>query len=163
MGAWLDTARIAATALGIARGALDDFLQLAGAKTPAYTQSVLADRSNVQHRAARAGALIEAGHSYLHAAVGQAWQVAQGGARVDAESGLPVGLSATFGLEAAVKAGDLLYELAGSTAFRDESPIQRRFRDLQTLRQNAITSTARYESLGKLMLGRQSDWAFHYV
>jgi hypothetical protein len=37
------------------------------------------------------------------------------------------------------------------------------FRDLQTLRQNAIASWSRYESLGKLILGRQSDWAFHQL
>jgi alkylation response protein AidB-like acyl-CoA dehydrogenase len=163
MGTWVDCSRIAATALGVARGALDDFLALADAKTPAYTQTVIADRPTVQDRAARARALIEAGHSYLHAAVGAAWEVVQAGPRLNAETGLPVGLSATFAMDAAVRAGDLLYELTGSSGFRDEQPIQRRFRDLQTLRQNAITSTARYESLGKLMLGRQSDWAFHYL
>ena len=30
-----------------------------------------------------------------------------------------------------VQAVDLLYASAGSTAFRDESPLQKRFRDLQ--------------------------------
>ena len=74
-----------------------------------------------------------------------------------------MGLAATFALDSAAKAVDLLHESAGSTAFRDESPIQRRFRDLQTLRQNAIASWSRYESLGKLLLGRPSDWPFHQI
>ena len=41
--------------------------------------------------------------------------------------------------------------------------LRQRCRDLQTLRQNAIASWSRYESLGKIILGRQSDWAFHQL
>jgi alkylation response protein AidB-like acyl-CoA dehydrogenase len=74
-----------------------------------------------------------------------------------------MGLAASFALDASVQAIDLLYESGGSTAFRDESPLQKRFRDLQTLRQNAITSWSRYESLGKMLLGRESDWPFHQL
>ena len=74
-----------------------------------------------------------------------------------------MGLASSFALESAVDAVDLLHESAGSTAFRDESPLQRRFRDLQTLRQNAIASWSRYESLGKIILGRPSDWPFHQL
>jgi hypothetical protein len=58
---------------------------------------------------------------------------------------------------------DRIYEMAGSTAFREEHPFQQYFRDVQTLRQHAIASAARFESLGKVMLGRQSDWIFYYV
>ena len=74
-----------------------------------------------------------------------------------------IGLAASFALEAAVQAVDLLYSSAGTTAFRDESPLQKRFRNLQTLRQNAIASWSRYESLGKMILGRPSDWPFHQL
>jgi hypothetical protein len=31
------------------------------------------------------------------------------------------------------------------------------------MNQHALASAARFESLGKLTLGRQSDWAFHYL
>jgi alkylation response protein AidB-like acyl-CoA dehydrogenase len=74
-----------------------------------------------------------------------------------------MGLAASFALDASVQAVDLLFESAGSTAFRDESPLQQRFRDLSTLRQNAIASWSRYESLGKMILGRESDWPFHQL
>ena len=87
----------------------------------------------------------------------------QDGPRITGPTCVPMGLAASFALEVAVQAVDLLYQSGGTTAFRDESPLQRRFRDLQTLRQNAIASWSRYESLGKLILGRQSDWPFHQL
>jgi len=37
------------------------------------------------------------------------------------------------------------------------------FRDVHTASQHAFASISRFESIGKLMLGRQSDWAFYYL
>ena len=163
MGVIMDAVRIAQVGVGIAQGALDDFLALAMAKTPAYTASVTADRATVQDRVAPAQALVQAARHTLAATVAEGWAAVQDGSRITGEACVPMGLASSFALEAAVKAVDLLHESAGSTAFRNESPLQRRFRDLQTLRQNAIASWSRYESLGKIILGRPSDWPFHQL
>jgi alkylation response protein AidB-like acyl-CoA dehydrogenase len=163
MGLIMDAVRIAKVGIGIAQGALDDFVDLAGAKTPAYTASVTADRATVQERVAKAQALIQAARNTITSTVADAWVQVHDGPRITGPACVPMGLAAAFALDASVQAIDLLHESAGSTAFRDESPIQRRFRDLQTLRQNAITSWSRYESLGKMILGRDSDWPFHQL
>jgi alkylation response protein AidB-like acyl-CoA dehydrogenase len=163
MGLILDAVRIARVGVGIAQAALDHFVDLASTKTPAYTATLIADRSTVQERVARAQALIQAGRATLRTTVAEGWQAVQQGSRITGPTCVPMGLAASFALEAAVRAVDLLYESSGTTAFRDESPLQRRFRDLETLRQNAIASWSRYESLGKLILGRQSDWPFHQL
>jgi alkylation response protein AidB-like acyl-CoA dehydrogenase len=163
MGLILDAVRIAQVGVGIAQGALEAFVTLAAAKTPAYTATLTADRATVQERVARAQALIQAGRHTLRATVAEAWESVQHGPRITGHTCVPMGLAASFALDAAVQAVDLLYASGGTTAFRDESPLQQRFRDLQTLRQNAIASWSRYESLGKLILGRQSDWAFHQL
>lgn len=161
LGSWLDASRIAIVALGIARAAHEDFMSLATTKTPTFMTSVIAEKSTVQERAARSRALIEAGRATVRSAVGDGWEAAQDGPRISGTAGVSIGLAAAFGLEAAVQAVELLYECAGSTAFRDEHPFQKRFRDVQTLRGNGITSWARYESLGKLMMGLPSDWFAH--
>jgi alkylation response protein AidB-like acyl-CoA dehydrogenase len=161
MGLIIDAVRIAQVAVGIAQGAVEEFVDLASAKTPAYTATLTADRPTVQERVARAQALIQAARHTLRTTVAQAWDAVQVGPRVTGPTCVPMGLAASFALEASVQAVDLLYQSGGTTAFRDESPLQRRFRDLQTLRQNAIASWSRYESLGKLILGRPSDWPFH--
>ena len=163
MGLIIDAVRIAQVGVGIAQGALEAFIELASAKTPAYTAILTADRATVQERVARAQALIQAGRNTLRATVADAWESVQDGPRITGQTCVPMGLAASFALDASVEAVDLLYESGGTTAFRDESPLQKRFRDLQTLRQNAIASWSRYESLGKLILGRQSDWAFHQL
>jgi alkylation response protein AidB-like acyl-CoA dehydrogenase len=163
MGLIIDAVRIAQVGVGIAQGALDDFIALATSKTPAYTARLTADRETVQDRVARAQALIQAARETLRATVRDGWQAVQAGPRITGTTCVPMGLAAAFALEASVQAVDVLYESAGSTAFRDECPLQRRFRDLQTLRQNTITSWSRYESFGKLILGRPDDWPFHLL
>ena len=163
MGLITDAVRIAQVGVGIAQGALDEFIALASAKTPAYTTTLTADRATVQERVARAQALVQAARHTLWTTVDSAWESVQDGPRITGQACVPMGLAAAFALEASVQAVDLLYASSGTTAFRDETPLQKRFRDLQTLRQNAITSWSRYESLGKLILGRQSDWPFHQL
>ena len=106
---------------------------------------------------ARAQALVQAGRHTIWATVAQGWAAVQDGGRITGDRCVPMGLAASFALDSAAQAVDLLYQAGGTTAFRDESPLQRRFRDIQTLRQNAIASWSRYESLGKLILGRPSD------
>ncbi|MGD9894645.1 MAG: acyl-CoA dehydrogenase family protein, partial [Dehalococcoidia bacterium] len=164
-GAWIDALRIASTALGIAGAALDALVELAATKTPNFTQTTLADRTNVQDGVARARAQIDAARSYIQTTVSDAWQFVQrtSSPRITVAEGVPLGLAGSFGMQSAVQAVDRVYELAGTTAIRDEQPFQRYFRDVQTLRQHAIASANRFESLGKILLGRQSDWGFYYT
>jgi alkylation response protein AidB-like acyl-CoA dehydrogenase len=161
LGFWIDASRIATVALGIARGALSSFLELAGSKTPAYMAAVLSDRPTVQERVAKARAHIEAGDATIRVALGDAWNRAKDGSRIQGADGVSMGLAASFGLDSAVHAVELLYECAGSTGFRDGHPFQKRFRDVQVLRGNAVASWQRYESLGKMMFGQPSDFALH--
>lgn len=163
LGLIMDAVRIAKVGVGIAQGAVDDFVELATTKTPAYTAALTADRATVQERVARAQALVQAGRHTIRTSVTEGWASVQDGSRITGERCLPMGLAASFALDAATQAVDLLYQSGGTTAFRDESPLQRRFRDIQTLRQNAIASWSRYESLGKMILGRPSDWPFHQL
>jgi indole-3-acetate monooxygenase len=163
LGLIMDAVRIAKVGVGIAQGAVDDFVELATAKTPAYTAALTADRATVQERVARAQALVQAGRHTIRTSVTEGWASVQDGSRITGERCLPMGLAASFALDAAAQAVDLLYQSGGTTAFRDGSPLQRRFRDIQTLRQNAIASWSRYESLGKMLLGRPSDWPFHQL
>jgi alkylation response protein AidB-like acyl-CoA dehydrogenase len=163
LGLIMDAVRIARVGVGIAQGALDAFVSMATEKTPAYTATLTADRATVQERVARAQALVQAGRHTLRATVADGWDAVQDGGRITGTGCVPMGLAASFALDSAAKAVDLLHESLGSTAFRDECPFQQRFRDIQTLRQNAISSWSRYESLGKLILGRPSDWPFHQL
>lgn len=161
LGAWLIGAQVAATALGVARAALEQALDLAARKTPSFMQVGLADKPVVQERLARAQALIQAGRSGLDTAVTEATALVTRGERLQGAAGVALGLAEVFAVEAATEAVDLIHTIAGTSAIRTEQPFQQYFRDVHTISQHAFGSPNRYESLGKLMLGVPSDWAFY--
>jgi alkylation response protein AidB-like acyl-CoA dehydrogenase len=160
---WLGGAVIAAVALGSARAALDGFTALAGQKTPSYTQKVLAIRPIIQDHVARAAASLGAGRAFLHRAVGDAYADFERGAPTEAAALAPVQLAACFAVEASARAVDLLQDVAGTSGIRVEDGLERHFRDVHTMAQHALASSARYESLGQLLLGQTSDWTFFYL
>ena len=160
---WLAGPPIASVALGIARAALDDFIELAGRKTPSYTQVALGDRSTIQDRVARATAMLEASRAYLYRALDDAWDHLQTGARISPEHGIPVQLASCHAVETAGRAVDLVHASVGTTGIRNEHRFQQYFRDVHTVSKHAFGSPDRFESVGKLLLGKASDWAFFYL
>ena len=46
------------------------------------------------------------------------------------------------------------------TAFREDRPFERHFRDTHTMLQHSSKSSARYASAGRLMLGLENDWVW---
>jgi alkylation response protein AidB-like acyl-CoA dehydrogenase len=164
LGGWPVAPYNAVVALGIARAAIDDLLELAAAgKTPAYTQTALAERQVVQDKVARARAVVDAARSYIYTAVAEALAFVETAPKLDMEHGIPLALAGSFAIEAAAQAVDLIHACAGTSAIRDEQPFERHFRDVHTLQQHAFSSASRFESVGKILLGRESDWAFYYL
>ncbi len=101
--------------------------------------------------------------SHVYAAVDEAWTFVQGGERLTAREGLPLALAAAHGMETAVRAVELVHSLAGTTAIRNDRRFQQHFRDVHTISQHAFASPSRFQSAGKLLLGRESDRALSYV
>ncbi len=62
-----------ANALGIARGAIDSFIELAAETSSTSSSSVLRDRPLVQTRVAEAEAILGAARAYVVDSVGSAW------------------------------------------------------------------------------------------
>lgn len=163
MALWWFSTTLAAVALGIARAAITDLGELAQTKTPSYTQVGLADKPVVQERLARARAITDAARSYLYDTLSSTEEMLQTEPRLRIEQGIPLALAASHGVEAAMQAIDLVQSCAGTAGIRDERRFQQHFRDVHTISQHAFASTARFESIGKLLLGRPSDWPFYYL
>jgi alkylation response protein AidB-like acyl-CoA dehydrogenase len=157
---WVPIGLMAPVALGIARAAMDDLLALARTKTPSYTGSALAQRQVVQRQVAEAEATLSAGRAYLYATFQENWEAALQGAELTLDRKLKMQLATTHAIVCAAKAVELVHTTAGTSAIRNEYPFQRYFRDVHTITQHAFASASRYESVGALMLGVESDWGF---
>jgi indole-3-acetate monooxygenase len=157
---WPPVALLAPPALGVARVALDDLLALARAKTPSYMGSTLGARQVVQRQVAEAEATLGAGRAYLHTTFQANWEAAVQGVEITLERKLQMQLATTHANLAAAKTVDLVHAAAGTSAIRNEYRFQQYFRDAHTMTQHAFSSASRYESVGALMLGRESDWGF---
>jgi alkylation response protein AidB-like acyl-CoA dehydrogenase len=157
---WVPVALLAPVALGIARAAIDDLIALARTKTPSYTGAALGQRQVVQRQAAEAEATLGAGRAYLYATFEENWDAAVQGAELTLDRKLQMQLATSHSIMCAAKAVELVHAAAGTSSIRNESKFQQYFRDVHTITQHAFLSASRYESVGALMLGGESDWGF---
>ena len=144
---------VSAVALGIARGALDDVRELAGARVPLGKRRPVADWAIGQADFARAEASLRAGRAFLLEAVNDMWDTVAAGEQATAEQRAQVRLAASWAAECSVQAVDAAYRLGGGSAVYATSPLQRRFRDIHTLTQHVIIGPATYENVGRVLFG----------
>ena len=148
---------IASVALGIARGAIDDFRALAAARTPTLGRRRLAERGQVQTTLAEAIGLVDAARAFLGQAVTEAWQAAQAGAPLPVPMRARLRHAATHATQAAADAVTRLHHAAGGGSIYLSSPLQRRFRDVHTATQHMMVGPATLELVGRLELGLDTD------
>lgn len=137
-----------ALAVGIARGALANFKELATTKTPLMTRSLLAQRERIQHETGLAVAAVEAAWATLLFSTDAAW-----GNMPGLPAGARLTLAATQATHACVDAVDRLYRMAGGTAVFSASPLQRQWRDIHVAASHILVNEDKYTSLGQAFLG----------
>jgi indole-3-acetate monooxygenase len=123
---------IASVALGIARGMLDAFLELALRKTPRGTGR-LAENAVIQAEPARAEARLGAAHCYLIETVSEIYRRAGPAAPIDVMDRARARLAGSHAITNAVAVADYTFKAAGVDAIFPGSRFERRFRDLHTL------------------------------
>lgn len=148
---------IGAVALGIARAAIEDLVQLASAKRPGGSRRTLAERASIQADVARAQALVSAGRAFVDDAVDVAWEAALSGGAIPVAQRAGLRLAATHATQSAAGAVDLMYEAAGGSAIYTRSPLGRRFRDVHTATAHMMVSSATLELTGRIALGLETE------
>jgi alkylation response protein AidB-like acyl-CoA dehydrogenase len=148
---------IAAVGLGIARGALDDLVELAGGKTPAASRRPLAAHSHAQQTTAHAEAELRAARAFLREAASSAYAAAERDGEVPLRERALLRLAATHAITAAARAADAAYGLAGGSSIYESSALQRRFRDVHTATQHMMVGPSTWELAGRVLLGLETD------
>lgn len=144
---------VASVALGIARRAVDELVDLADGKVPSGGRRRLAERPTVQAEVGRADAALKSAASYIHAAIDSAWRVAESGARLNLEHKTELRAAAVHATWAAVDAVDRAYHAGGGSVIYESSPLQRCFRDVHVATQHVMVAQPIYELTGRVRLG----------
>jgi indole-3-acetate monooxygenase len=148
---------IAAAALGNARGAIEDLIELASAKKGLGSTRTLAERPATQAAVATAESALSAAQALYYQAIDAAWLASQDdeGVSVEARNGLR--LAATHATRTSADVVRDMYDLAGGTAIYDSSPLQRRFRDAYTATAHFQVNEASRELPGRILLDQPAD------
>jgi alkylation response protein AidB-like acyl-CoA dehydrogenase len=148
---------IAAAALGNARGAIEDLVELANAKKGLGSTRTLAERPATQAAVATAESALSAAQALYYRAIDAAWLASRDreGVSVEARNGLR--LAATHATRTSAEVVRDMYDLAGGTAIYDSSPLQRRFRDAYSATAHFQVNEASRELPGRILLDQPAD------
>ena len=143
----------AANALGMARGAMEAFVELAASIGSTMSTVPLRDRSSVQTTVAEAEAIISAARAHVLDAVATAYEVVANG---KPDPGIEIAqarLAIAHSIHESVRAVDLLFHAAGTNAIHRRHPLERFFRDIHVAVQHVAASPSHMESAGQALLG----------
>jgi len=147
-------APLAAVAVGIARGAIDDLVELAQTKTPYRSARRLAERDVVQAMVARAEAATRSARAFLVEAL--EGLLARGADATLQERAL-ARLAVVNAASAATDAVNLCFQAAGTTALFEDHPLSRRHRDIHALGQHVVLAFPGFETVGRVLFGLEPD------
>jgi alkylation response protein AidB-like acyl-CoA dehydrogenase len=150
VGLWTQTV---ANALGMARGAMEAYLQLASQAGSTMSPTLLKDRPTAQNAVGEAEAIISGARAYVLDAVGRAWASICDGNEDSSWEIAQARLAITHGMRESVRAVDILFHAAGTNAVHRRHPLERFFRDIHVAVQHVAGLPSNLEAGGRVMLG----------
>jgi indole-3-acetate monooxygenase len=144
---------VSRVALGIAAGALDDILGIAGDKVPLLAPGTLATSPTFHRDLAEADARLRSARALHDETVGSVWAAAVSGTAVTNELRARARLDAAWAVEQAVDVVELAYRAGGGSAVYDSSPLQRRLRDVHAVTQHFIVRPDVFAAAGQVLAG----------
>ncbi len=143
---------VATVPLGIAAGAIDDFASKARAAKRITDDVPFAERELIQSQLGQVLARTAASRAYLRHTMSALLAGTEAGTDLEAAR-VEFRLACTFASQSALRAIDLVTEMAGASAIRRSSPLERRERDARAAAKHVAMSPAAYIDGGKLRLG----------
>jgi indole-3-acetate monooxygenase len=144
---------LACVPLGIARAAIDAFVELAEGKTPVGASSRLREKASAQADLGRAEALLRSARAFMVESMRNIWEIVAAGETPTVPQRAVARLAAAQAAAASAQAVDLLHNAAGGTAIYEHNLIERCFRDVHATTQHVGISSANFEISGRVLLG----------
>ena len=143
----------AANAVGMARGAMNAFTDLATGAGTTNSPTLLRDRDYVQIAFGECEAMLDGARTYALDAVGGMWE-AQAAGRSDLPArAVRARLAIAYAIRRSVAVVDRLFDVAGTNAIHRSVGLERFFRDLRVSGQHISGLPANYEYGGQALLG----------
>ncbi len=144
---------LAGHTLGMARGAMDAFMDLAVAKGTTMNMALLRDRPTAQEVVGRTEAIISGARAYILDAAGRMWDGMQAGKEDLDDEVLQTRLAVTHAVHESARAIDMLYHASGTNAVRSSNLLERYFRDVHAAMMHAGGLVVNFEQGGRVALG----------
>ncbi len=150
--------KLAGVPLGIARGAIDDFVAIASRKSPTFksptkSQPALRDEPYAQNAVAQAEALARSARAFVYETFEDMWTTLAALEMPSLEQRAIARLAMVQASAACTQAVELLYKANGGASVYSGNPLERRLRDIQTAGQHTVVSMKTWESAGRVLLG----------
>jgi 3-hydroxy-9,10-secoandrosta-1,3,5(10)-triene-9,17-dione monooxygenase len=137
-------------AIGIAKGMIDDWSANARAKAHSYTKEQVAATVPMQMQLAESAALVDTAELLVRRCL----ERVQSDADLTLDDRVRHRRDISFAARLLTRAVDELMQTAGASAMRDESPIQRGWRDVRTIALHVMLNfNAAAENYGRHALG----------
>jgi alkylation response protein AidB-like acyl-CoA dehydrogenase len=142
-----------AFSVGVARGALDELLALAGTgRQQTHTAVAMRDSEVFQSELGRIEAELKAAEALHRAQAASHWRHALAGTLKDEARFVEATQTAIWISTTCVHIVDTCFELGGGSSVYDTSPLQRRLRDMRAGAQHAVIHRRHYLNAGKRLL-----------
>ena len=142
-----------AIAFGLARSALDDFVDLADGKVPRFTSKSLKERGWAQRAIAESEVRVRSVRALVIELLGSLWNKAVEGEAVSDKEAALFQLACSDAVRSCIGAVDRLVEAAGTTANQKGHPLERVARDIRVVGQHQTVAPHHIEDAGKVLLG----------
>ena len=142
-----------AVALGIARAAIEAFIELAYGKTPRFANKKLKDRPFAQRQLAKAEARIRGHRAAVYEHTEHVTQICYRGDRLSDEDIAIAHLLASESTTGCVYVVESLLEAAGTSANYLGHPLEKLARDIRVVRQHTTVSPQHIDHIGQALMG----------
>jgi indole-3-acetate monooxygenase len=155
--------KLSAVGLGIARGAIDDFIALASNKPitfklPSAGKAMLRDETYVQCTVAQAEAMVSSSRGFVFEALGDMWNTLLTGDLPSLTQRARARLAMVHASTTCTEAVELLYKASGGSSVYAGNTFDKRLRDIQTANQHAVVSLKTLEVTGRVLLGLEPNY-----
>lgn len=140
-------------AFGIARSAIDSFVELAQNKVPRFTSSRLRERAFAHRAVAEAEVRVRAGRALVFELARAMWARAQAGEHIHREEIAMFQIACSDAVRGCIEAVDKIAAAAGTSANALDSPLERPIRDVRVVGQHVTVAPHHIEDGGRLLLG----------